>query len=417
MNMLTDLMGKPQPNKPQPNKLFATQSEEVVVLNPQTALGLELLGRSEADTDGKHLTGAGALGGQAYLKGIAVGMEIVAVDGAPTQGMAREVLEKLLTDKSKTSVSVKLQRIDAIKEVPAPVTEVKEDAMEVASPLKTRSTELVHLACVIEEGFKDPDQVKEHEAGLGIQVNDDFEVIEMGHGQCKHRGVEKGFVVCGINGTAIQEMMEEQKLECNASNFGQIVTNLSKPFTLNFNGLPDCKSGVPTAFLTLMETGIECKKKHKNAFPFRTEGLRVIALNTEHTQIHIYKRSRSLLNLQGKLKETAVIKAEEILNIGWSKNRVEEVAIQTKGGEKDLVIKVGKGKVNQKFVAFLFDNFATQQAKQGNQIMGENPLSPNTYKRQSGTTEDANPKCPKKRRSLREIGANMLKELHTPLAS
>jgi hypothetical protein len=338
------------------NRLSVTMH---VSLSTTAPLGMELL---PVNSDGKHKLGA--IKAQAATAGVLTGMEIVEVNGTSVKGLTHNALVGKLSDKSSPTLKLTLAQPQAI------VSTIKNYQTQVEEIVST--TMHVHHACLIEDGFKDPEQKIEHTAGLGIVIDDTLTVTSLGCGQCKYRGVEKGFTICGINGDAVQELMEEQDLVRNAANFSEVLGKCEKPYTLNFNALPEKADESQEAFLQLMERGVEVQKQHNRGF-FSKEGKRVIKLNANRDQLEVNKLKRG----HGKLHKA--FPADQIENIGYSANNPTQLVVQSTHS-KDLRVSFPTANVSKTMTHRLYNHFVKPKYHINGKSL-DTPLSPGAFKK------------------------------------
>jgi len=245
------------------------------------------------------------------------------------------------------------------------------------------SESTTHLACEIVEGFEDPQQKVEHEAGLGIQIDDDLEVTKLGNGQCKHRGVKVGDKLLGMNGIPMadcvkQALGDEEGAVLNAKTAGKVLIATPKPYTLNFNGMPDkmeVKQEMDKTFMALLKQGIEVDKKHRHGNIFNRMAKRIVYMNQDSDTIFV-----------GKTKTTPtekIFKVSEVANVGYSQKSPDQVVIQTKDQNKDLTVKLPSAKANETFAHKLFTHLSLHKEKS---VAGDGPLSPRMFRNGSGIT-------------------------------
>jgi len=241
-----------------------------------------------------------------------------------------------------------------------------------------------HLPCEIVDGFRDPKQECEHVAGLGIEIDDKLVVVRLGNGQCKHRGVKIGDTLHGMNGIPMAECVKaalgphDGKI-LNAETAGRVIISTPKPFTLNFNGMPDpeeAKKEMDETFMALLKQGIEVDKKHRNGNIFNMWGRRVLYMNDENNTLFVGK---------SKHKPTSkIFKVSDVANVGYSEKKPDQVVIQTKDEHKDVTFKLPTTQANQTFAHKLFKHCSmSQKGESVKAISGEHPLSPRKFRNNS----------------------------------
>jgi len=238
---------------------------------------------------------------------------------------------------------------------------------------------MTHLACEIVEDFHDPDQQVTHEANLGIQIDDDMVVIKLGQGQCKHRGVELGDQLHGMNGVSMAECVMQafgDEAELDAKSAADVLIKTPKPYTLNFNGMPEveeAKEEMDDTFAALLKQGIQVNKQHRNGSIFNKMAKRILYTNEGSDTIFVGKTKNTPTN--------KVFKVSEVENVGYSQNSPNQIILQTKDAKDDLTVKLPSAKSNESFAQNLHKHLSMHNEKA---IAHEGPLSPKSFRSGGG---------------------------------
>jgi len=240
-----------------------------------------------------------------------------------------------------------------------------------------------HFPCHIVNGYQNPNQKEEHSAGLGIEINDDLKVIRLGDGQCRARGVTVGMVMMGINGKSIAECAkaaigEDAAKNLNADKVGKMMQSVPKPYTLDFNALPNetvAKKELDDTFMSLLQQGIEVTKVHKDGNMFNRMARRIVHMNDAANKIMVSKFKGA--------NTDKVIDVTEVTNVGFSKKQPTKVVIQTKDESKDVTIKLPSEKATEMFAQKLYRHCSQSQEDEGieNVINKGGMLSPRTHRK------------------------------------
>jgi len=243
--------------------------------------------------------------------------------------------------------------------------------------------------CHIVDGYKTDSQHEEHTAGLGIEINDKLEVVRLGNGQCKARGVEIGYMIVGINGKPVVDCVKAAlgpmagKL-VNAAVVGKVLKHLPKPYTLDFNAMPSdeqTKKELDATFTALLQQGIEVAKVHQHGNFFNRMARRVVFMNDSADKILVAKTKNE--------NTDKIISVTEVTNVGYSENNPDRVVIQTVDESKDVTISLPSANANKMFAQKLYRHCSSVQEDEGPSskvLATKGPLSPRLYRKTSTTT-------------------------------
>jgi len=212
-------------------------------------------------------------------------------------------------------------------------------------------------------------EVSIEEGSMGIRLEDGtMELTELTPGgQCERGGAKLGMAIVGVNG----ESLEDQGVD-TVDAFVAHIGELERPFTLNFNGLPQMQSEqaqeqeeeeeeYDTDFANLMAQGLEVNKHHRTSV-FANKGKRVLYTDANH-QTLICGKSKGV-NTQ------KVYSVHEITNVGVSKCRGEEqvVVVQTKADQKALKLELPTAKSADLLAKKLTRMCSNEQRKSGGSV-------------------------------------------------
>merc|ERR1712086_120722 len=239
------------------------------------------------------------------------------------------------------------------------------------------STVLAKVVNILDGFPKDHGQKVQHAAGLGIQIDDKGTVTTLGHGQCRHHGVEVGDTIVGLNGIPLRDCL---KPLVNAKSIGAMLTITPKPFTLNFNEMPAELNETDQQFSKLMKQGIEVVKEHHNGSVFNRKGLRVMSLDENTKTIKVSHQKDDGGGCVPHAFTGKLISVHDVVNVGVSSKDPHKVTIQTKDPKQDVKLQMPSNNAGTQLAKKLFNHCKSLQDENETPHIMHASLSPKAYR-------------------------------------